>query len=139
MELKEIYETYIQKVDKVMKNASPVDGLFGWGDDPKKNHCHTEFYEAVENFLQQLLQNTPSEEAVFEAADRIIRTAADHKGKATFWYMYAVHGLCKDLVPLLTPAHCASLRDFYDDHYPKIDRLPVQRDLYKLLKKRAKA
>lgn len=139
MELKEIYESYIRKVAKVMKEASPVDGLFGWGDDPKKDHCHMEFYEAVENYLQKLLQDSPSEEAVFEAADLIIRTAADHKGKATFWYMFAAHGHCKGLVPLLTPAHCAELRDFYDDHYPKIDRLPVQRDLYKLLKKRAKA
>lgn len=139
MELKEIYESYIQKVAKVMKNASAVDGLFGWGDDPRKHPCHMEFYEAVEDYLQQLLQNSPSEDAVFEAADLIIRTAADHKGKATYWYMFAAHGLCKDLVSLMTPVHCAGLRDFYDDNYPKIERLPVQRDLYKLLKKRAKA
>ena len=139
MELKEIYESYIEQVAKVMKNASAFDGVFGWGDDPKKNPCHMEFYERVENYVQQLLQNAPTEDAVFETADWIIRTAADHKGKATYWYMFAAHGLCKDLIPLLTSAHCASLRDFYDEHYPKFDRLPVQRDLYKLLKKRAKA
>jgi hypothetical protein len=139
MELREIYETYIRKVTKVMANASTFDGLWGWGDDPKKDACHMEFYEAVENYLQGLIQNHASEEALFTAADWIIRAAADHKGTAAYWYMFAAHGLCKDLIPLLTPAHCAGLRDFYDEHYPRFDRLPVQRDLYKLLKKRAKA
>ena len=139
MELREIYETYLQKVAKVMDNASAFDGFWGWGDDPKKDPCHMEFYEAVETHLQALLKQQPSEDILFDVADWIIRAAADHKGTAAYWYMFAVHGLCKDLIPLLTPAHCASLRDFYDDHYPKIDRLPVQRDLYKLLKKRAKA
>ena len=98
-----------------------------------------EFYEAVETYLQALLQQQPSEDVLFDVADRIIRTAYDHKGTAAYWYMYAVHGLCKDMIPLLTPAHCALLREFYDEHYPKFDRMPVQRDLYKLLKKRAKA
>lgn len=139
MELKEIYDNYVQKVAKVMDNASAFDGFWGWGDDPKKDPCHMEFYEAVESFLQALLKQQPSEDVLFDVADRIIRTAADHKGTAAYWYMFAVHGLCKDLIPLLTPAHCALLREFYDEHYPKFDRMPVQRDLYKLLKKRAKA
>ena len=139
MELREIYETYTQTVAKVMANASAFDGIWGWGDDPKKNPCHMEFYEAVEQYLRRLLESQPSETALFEAADWIIRTAADHRGAATYWYMFAVHGLCRDLVPLLTPEHCASLRDFYDDQYPRFDRMPVQKELYKSLKKRAKA
>lgn len=139
MELKEIYDNYVQKVAKVMDNASAFDGFWGWGDDPKKDPCHMEFYEAVESFLQALLKQQPSEDVLFDVADRIIRTAFDQKGTAAYWYMFAVHGLCKDLIPLLTPAHCAQLREFYDEHYPKFDRMPVQRDLYKLLKKRAKA
>ena len=139
MELREIYETYVQKVAKVMDNSSAFDGFWGWGDDPKKDPCHMEFYETVEAYLQALLKQQPSEDVLFDVADRIIRTAFDHKGTAAYWYMYAAHGLCKDLIPLLTPAHCAVLRDFYDEHYPKFDRMPVQRDLYKLLKKRAKA
>ena len=139
MELREIYETYTQTVAKIMANASAFDGIWGWGDDPKKNPCHMEFYEAVEQYLRRLLESQPSETALFEAADWIIRTAADHRGTATYWYMFAVHGLCRDLVPLLTPEHCASLRDFYDDQYPRFDRMPVQKELYKSLKKRAKA
>lgn len=139
MELREIYETYVQDVAKIMANASAFDGVWGWGDDPKKDTCHMKFYEAVEAHLHTLLQNRSSEDVLFEAVDWIIRTAADHRDTAAYWYMYAAHGLCKDLIPLLTAAHCAALRDLYDDHYPKFDRMPVQRELYKLLKKRAKA
>ena len=138
MELREIYETYIQKVAAIMENASTFDGFWGWGDDPKKDACHMEFYKAVENHLQRLLQNHASEEVLFDAVDWVIRAAADHKGTAVYWYMFAAHGLCKELVSLLTPAHCSGLREFYDEHYSKFDRMPVQRDLYKLLKKRAK-
>ena len=139
MELKDIYETYLQKVSKVMENASTFDGVWGWGDDPRKNPCHMKFYEAVEDHLKQLLAQQAGEETLYAAADWIIRSASDHKGTAAYWYMFAAHGLCLDLVPLLTPAHCAALRDFYDTHYSKLDRMPVQKDLYKRLKKRAKA
>ena len=69
MELREIYETYVQKVAKVMDNASAFDGFWGWGDDPKKDPCHMEFYEAVETYLQALLKQ-PSEDVLFDAADR---------------------------------------------------------------------
>lgn len=138
-QLTEIYEAYIRKAEKVLSDSSAFAGVWGWGDDPKRHPCHMEFYETVEAFVDAFLKAQPSEEAVYQVADWIIRTPADYKDHSVFWYMYAAHGLCKPMIPLLSPAHCAALRDFYDGHYPKIDRLPVQRDLYKSLKKRAKA
>lgn len=139
MELKEIYEAYIQKSAKVMADAPALAGVWGMGEDPKNHPCHMEFYEAVEAFLADFLSQPHPEEILYEASGWIIRTPAAYKDQAVFWYMFAAHGLCKPLIPLLTPAHCAELREFYDDNYPKFDRMPVQRDLYKLLKKRAKA
>ena len=139
MELKEIYEAYIQKSARVTADAPALAGVWGMGEDPKNHPCHIEFYEAVEAFLTDFLSQPHPEEILYEAAGWIIRTPAAYKDQAVFWYMFAAHGLCKPLIPLLTPAHCAELREFYDDNYPKFDRMPVQRDLYKLLKKRAKA
>ena len=137
-QLKELYEAYIAKTAKVMADAPTFAGVWGWGDDPKKHPCHMEFYEAVESFLAEFLSRSQPEEAAYAVADWIIRTPARYKDQAVFWYMFAAHGLCKPLIPLLSPDHCAALRDFYDDHYPKFDRMPVQRELYKGLKKGAK-
>lgn len=138
-QLIEIYEVYIQRSDKVLQDASAFAGVWGMGEDPKNHPCHMKFYKAVEAFLKNFLQTEHSEETVYEVTDWILRAPANHRDEAVFWYMFAAHGLCKPLIPLLSPDHCAVLRDFYDAHYPKFDRMPVQRDLYKLLKKRAKA
>ena len=138
-QLTEIYEDYILKTGKVLQEASTFAGVWGMGEDPKNHPCHMEFYNAVEAFLKELLQEDHPEETLSAVAGWIIRAPADHRDQTVFWYMYAAHGLCTPLIPLLSAAHCAELRDFYDDHYPKMDRMPVQRDLYKALKKRAKA
>ena len=61
-QLKEIYEKYVQAVAKVYKDAKPMDGLFGWGDDPRKDPCHMRFYENAENWVKTFAAADPSEE-----------------------------------------------------------------------------
>ena len=136
-QLKGIYEKYVQDVAKIYKDAKPMDGLFGWGDDPRKDPCHMRFYEETEAWVSGFLAAEPGNEACFQAAQILIETAASYRGKPCFWFMYAAHGLARDLIPALTPEQCARLREFYDDAYPRRDRMPVQKDVYKLLKKGA--
>ena len=49
--------------------------------------------------------------------------------------MYAAQGWCRELVGLLDVDGCAELRTLFDELYPKRDRMPVQQELYKALKK----
>ena len=135
MQLQEIYETYVKTLANVYRNAKPADGLFGWGDDPKKDPCHMQFYEQTEQWIQDLLASQPEQELVFETVRFVVTYPSQHRGEHCFWFAYAAHGLIKDLIPLLTTAQCGELWAFYEENYPRRDRMPVQKEICKLLKK----
>lgn len=136
-QLKERYERYVQKCARVFAKAKPADGLFGFGEDPKKDPCHMAFYEDVEKWVKACSEVRPEQEAVFEAVRFMIEAPAAHRQEQCYWFLYAAHGLTRELIPGLTAQQCAGLRDFYDGNYPKRDRMPVQKEVYRLLKKGA--
>jgi len=136
--LKEIYARYIQEVDRVYAGAKPMDGLFGFGDDPRKDPCHMRFYEDAEQWTKAFADGGPGEAEVFEAVRFMLEMPARYAGHKGFWFLYAAQGLTRALIPLLRSDHCALLRELYDEHYPRRDRMPVQKDVYALLKKGAK-
>ena len=137
--LSQIYETYVTQLKTVLQNKSTFDGLWGFGNDPKKDPCHMKFYDDVSAYIDGLLQRETGEEEAFAAADLIIRKPLQHEDQDVYWCMVAVHGPCAKLVPLLSKEHCALLRDFYDASYLRRNRLPVQQELYKQLKKHSKS
>ena len=136
-QLKERYEKYGEEARKVSREASPMGGLFGWGEDPRKHPCHMAFYEDVERWMAQFMGSDPNGQQRREAASWILTAAAGKEGDPAFWFLYAAHGLCKELVMTLDEETCTWLRDFYDDQYPRRNRLPVQKEVYKLLCKGA--
>ena len=133
----EIYDHYDQVLHKVLEEASITDGLFGMGDDPRNNPCHIAFYEGVEKWVAEFCQGEPDNTAAFEAAEQIITAAAKKRGDPSFWFLFAAQGHAKPLIAKLTTHQCAELRGFYDDNYPRLERMPVQKEVYKLLKKGA--
>ncbi len=137
-ELKAIYDQYKQEYKTVRDNASRFDGFLGFGSSPKKDPCHNRFFQNVTQWVQEFLAGQPDQESVGEAVRWIFSTSAEHKGKPEYWYMYAVHGLCRDMVPLLSADQCKQLQELYDAHFPRRERMPVQEELYKLLRKGAR-
>ena len=49
--------------------------------------------------------------------------------------MYAAQGWYRALVGLLDADGYTRLRELFDELYPRRDRMPVQQELYKVLKK----
>lgn len=137
MELKEIYRQYVLDYAQVRRKATPMDGLFGMGQDPRKDPCHMRFYEAVEQWVAAFAAERPEGEQAYLVVHWILAAPAEHTGKAVYWFMFAAHGLCRELIPLLSPAQCAELRMLYDENYPRRDRMPLQKEVYKLLRKGA--
>lgn len=137
--LKTIYDTYIEKAVAVRRKASPMAGIFGLGDDPRKHPCHEDFYEAVAQWVQEFEAARP-DPAVSLAAVRYILEAplAHEDNKDVYWFMYAAHGLTLNLIPRLTGEDCRVLFDWYDASFPKRNRFPVQQQVWKLLKKGGK-
>lgn len=135
--LKEIYERYGATAQEVRRKAPATAGLFGMGEDPRKHPCHMEFYEGVEQWVKAFLETKPESAAANEAVTWIITQAWENRGRECYWFMYAAHGLCKPLIPLLSAMDCAALAELYDDRYPRRDRMPAHKEVYKLLKKGA--
>lgn len=137
-ELMQIYNTYYEKAADVRSKASPLAGIWGMGDDPRKDHCHDAFYEAVQDWVGRFALSAPAPDAVLEAVKWILAAALAHKNEDVYWYLYAAHGLTLPLIPRLDPGDCKALFQWYDASYPKRDRLPVQRQVWKALKKGGK-
>jgi 4-hydroxy-3-methylbut-2-enyl diphosphate reductase len=78
-------------------------------------------------------------EEVEEAITYIFEMSEAHRNQLTYWYMYAAHGFVRPLIGLVSPEFAGKMRKWYEDHHPRQDRLPVQREVFKLLKKREKA
>ena len=138
-QLKACYEKYIAEADKVWKNRSGWDGLLGIGSSSKNHSCHVEFFVAVQDWVDSFLKGDPAQETAEAAVTYVLQTSELYKGQFTYWSMYAAHGLMRPLIGLVSPQFAARTRKWYEEHIPRPDRLPVQKDLFKLLKKREKA
>ena len=136
-QLQERYRQYDEEANLVRKKASPADGLFGFGNDPKNHPCHEMFYEDIGRWTKAFLASAPNPELSYAAARFLIAAPVECSSKESYWMMYAAQGWCRELVCRLDAEGCGKLRDVFDDLYPKRDRMPVQQELYKALKKGA--
>ena len=136
-ELKAIYDRYKEEYKAVRDQAPRFDGFLGFGSSTKKDGCHNRFFQSVTQWVQEFLAEQPDQEFVGEVVNWILTAAVEHKGKPEYWFMYAAHGLCKEMVPLLSASQCKQFQELYDAHFPKWDRMPAHVELYKLLRKGA--
>lgn len=136
-QLRECYRQYDEQANAVNKKSSPFDGLLGFGNDPRRDPCHGQFYEDVGRWVQAFLALSPQPRQVFEAEHHLITAPKTCATEASYWMMYAAQGWCRQLVDKLDSRGCAKLQAVYDELYPKRDRLPVQAELYKMLKRGA--
>lgn len=135
--LQEIYERYHYELEAARKKASPLSGFLGLGDDPRKSPCHMRFYESLEQWVQEFLSDDPDGESAYEVAHWILTTAEVYRKKPEYWFMMAAHGLCKEIIPLLSAEHCSQLELWFAGTYSRRVRTPVQEEVYKLLQKGA--
>lgn len=137
-ELKILYQRYLEKATEVRRKASAFAGAFNLGDDPRRHGCHDLFYEGVEQWVREFLQESPTPQQAAEVVDFVLRAADAHRDTDAYWYFFAVHGHIRPLIPLLSREDCKRLLDLYDELHPKRERLPLQQEVYKLLKKCSK-
>lgn len=134
-QLKERYRQYDEEATLVRKKASPADGLFGFGNDPKNHPCHELFYEDIGKWTETFLKTEPNARDALAAARFLIEAPKTCGSRESYWMMYAAQGWCRELVNRLDADGCAELKALFDELYPKRDRMPVQQELYKALKK----
>ena len=136
-QLQSRYRQYDAEAALVRRQSSLTDGLFGFGKDPKNHPCHELFYEDNGKWTRTFLKTRPDTKDSFEAIRFLIAAPKEYSNRESYWMMCAAQGWCRELVDLLDADGCAKLRGLFDELYPKRDRMPVQEELYKALKKRS--
>ena len=138
-QLKACYAAYLAAVEKAEKNKSTWNGAFGLGVSTKDHPCHDDFYEAMEAWCEAFLEKKPSQNEAEEAVGYIFEMSEAHRDKLPYWYMYAAHGFTRPIIPMVSAEFAGSMRVWYNERNPRQDRMPVQREVFKLLKKQEKA
>ena len=138
-QLKACYERYIAAAEKAEKNKSTWNGAFGLGASTKDHPCHDDFYEAMEIWCRDFVEKNPSQAEAEEAVRYIFEMSETFRGKLTYWYMYAAHGFTRPIIRLVSADFAKKMRVWYNEKNPRQDRMPVQREVFKLLKKQERA
>lgn len=139
-ELQEIYTEYIDDMQAAVKKTKITGGVksvfTGRTVDPRQELFHKE----VSKKMKKILEEEPSCEEAARISDYILHAHEEILEETPAWYMLiAMHGQVLELVSFLEPAQAKQMYEAYEAAFPnKRTRYPVQDDLLKALKKRAK-
>lgn len=137
--LKARYHEYIQFNRELFAKAKFTDGLFGLGDDPKRDPGHTKFFDDVALLAEELAAQSPTPQEAEEAVTWMLEAdSLTGKNSTASWMIIAAQQHAEKLIPLLSPDAAARLLQDYTKRYPRLMRLPIQNQLIKSLKARSK-
>lgn len=138
-ELNDCYTDYVEYTRQLIKDTPRWHGILGSKSKLKNDPAHMKFIDEVETRVQELLTLNPTPEQLYAVAELLIHAAVQHFDEDfIFWTLMATQRSAKSIVPLLTPEECVTLRDYYNEHIPKKYRMPIHKELYKLLDEYAK-
>ncbi len=134
--LDEAFTAYRRDLDAAQKKHKPTDGLLGFGRSIQDDPCHERFDERVEQAVSAMAAANPSS----EQAEHVIRTLLIRDDLQTWhlsaqWMLRAAERHALPLIPFLSTETAGSLLKDYTDRYRPWERLPVQKQVVKALKK----
>jgi hypothetical protein len=138
-EIKNLYDEYIAKAEKLESERKPADGLFGMGKKTADDPCHEQFANDLEAMIKSFAESKPDSGKVYEVMEYIYRMSDEHKEPLTvYWMLNAVHGLTLEMMELLGKDDAEKLYGQYRKTVPRWKRLPVQKKVCSELDKRRK-
>lgn len=131
---------YFEESAQVFRNAKIGDGLFGMGDDPKKNPCHQRFYDNMEQLMKECSAGNMTSKQTGEVVFALLTAEDRHKdqNETVKWMLMATQGLSLPMIPRMEAAEAASLLKWYSGYYSFLERFPMQRKVIAALKKAAR-
>ena len=136
--LEKLYSDYLAESSEVRKKAPPLAGIFGFGEDPRYHPCHELFFMNVGRWTSELADSQPSAEKALEAVRFLMEEPKKHQNAEGYWFMYACIGHIRNLIGFLRPEDCKALAERFDALYPRRERMPVQKQILKMLQKAGK-
>ena len=131
------YNAYEEELEELYKNAPPLAGFLGMAGHPKDDRCNDIFYGNVEKWVEEFLAGEPAQADVEVVAEWILKLARIHRNDRTYWFSYAIQTHAKKLIPLMSRDKALELQKYYDEAYPKSERMPAHTEVYKLLQKQS--
>ncbi len=135
--LEQAFTLYRQDLENCVKKSKPTDGLLGFGRSLKDDPCHDRFDERVKEAVDGICAASPSPADASRAMEALLRHETASWPLAAQWMLRAIERHSIPLIPLLTPEAAALFLKEYAAQYKPWDRLPVQQEIYKALKRRA--
>ena len=129
------YDEYEKELEELHRKAPATAGLLGMGGHPRDDRCNEIFYYNVEKWVEGFLNGNPNQCDVDTVAEWILKLADVHRQDHTYWFCYALQAHAKKLIPMMSREKAGELQSWYKEAYPKVDRLPLQTEIYKLLLK----
>ena len=129
------YDEYEKELEELHRKAPATAGLLGMGGHPRDDRCNEIFYYNVEKWTNEFLKGNPGQAEAEQVAEWILKLAHVHRQDHTYWFCYALQAHAKKLIPLMSREKVQQLQEWYNEAYPKVDRMPLQVEIYKLLLK----
>ena len=144
-QLKTLFTDYNAAVQEVRKKARAFDGILGLGKDPRKDPCHEQFYNAVGKWTEDFLATEPSQEDLKAAALFLVEEPKNYEGIAISApaaraimneWLNAGWVDIKPMIGTMCPETSQMIKASLEAAYKKRDRMPLQKELLKLLDKK---
>lgn len=137
-DLRGIYADYLHEVEALLAQAKPGDGLLGMGNAPQHAPCHEQFDQQVERLVQAQGGTLAPSDAV-EVVELLLRGEKDASAPdCAAWMLIAVQRHSMALIPRLSREEAQRLLAWYTQAYPACQRLPIQKEIIRLLKRQAR-
>ena len=133
-----IYAEYKEEAKKARAACSPLADFLGGSGSFKNHWCHQKFFDEAAAWAEEFLASSPSPEEAAEAVAFILKAASENRGKDVYWYYFAAQKHVLGLLPLLSAEASRDMAVWFENTYSKRDRLPLQNDILKTLKKQGK-
>ena len=129
------YNDYEKELEELHKKAPATAGLLGIGGHPKDDRCNEIFFYNVEKWVDRFLKGNPEQADVDAVAEWLLRLADAHRQDHTYWFCFAIQAHARGLIPRMSREKAQELQEWYNEAYPRLDRLPAQNEVYKMLLK----
>ena len=134
--LTKLTNDYIAQTDDLIQNRRPGEGIFGLPDSAKSAPCHMEYYKNMEAAVQEIAGDKPDSDTA-EQLVRFLLAVEDSFpcSQLASWTLLAVQRLSLPLIPHLSTDAKKDLSSWFGKKVPRLQRMPVQQEIYKELKK----
>ena len=98
-----------------------------------------QFAEELAALLRSFAAEEPDSFAAAQVSEYVFRAQSEFRQiLSIYWMLSAVHGATEPLIGYLSEEDAQRLLALYDREVPRRERLPVQKQVYKLLKKQCR-